>query len=82
MFPPVGEVIDTCIEHSMWDVGEDGHIVEDMWFEALECIGSGQHMKEVVFFPLCIPIEFFKFGQIFGKICHSFMGSTEVLYFS
>ena len=82
MFPPIGKVVDTHIEHGTGDGGRDGCIVKDAWFELLECIGVGQHLEGVVFLPLCIPIELFEFGQVFSKICHSLVGPAEALYFS
>ena len=82
MFPTIDEVVDTCIEYGTRDGGGKGHVMKNMQFEASEHIGVGQHTKGVVFLPPHIPIEFFKFGQILGEICHSFVGLVESLYFS
>ena len=82
VFPPIGEIIDACIKHGVGDIGGERGIVEDAWLESLVCIGMGQCMEGVVLFPLCVQIEFFKFCQIFGKVCHSVMGVTEALDFS
>jgi len=82
MFPPIGEIVDTGIEHGMGNVGGEGGIVEDMWLEVVKCVGTSQCSKQVVLFPSCVPVEFFEVHQVLGKVCHSFMGPAELPHFS
>ncbi len=82
ILPPVGEVGDSCIEYGTGDVGRNGGIMEDTWFESSVCIGATQRVEGVILFPSRIPIEPLKLGQIFGEVCHLLMGVTEALDFS
>ena len=79
VFPPIGEVCDTCIKYGVGNVRGYGGIVEDAWLESLISIGTSQHSEGVVFFPSHIPVEPFKFCQVFCKVGHLLMCIVESL---
>ncbi len=82
VFPPIGEVVDACIEYGAGNVRGYGGIVKDARFKLSVGIGASQHSKGVVLFPSCIPIEFFEPHQILSKVCHSVVSVAKALDFS
>ncbi len=82
IFPPIGEVGDSCVKHGARNVRGYRGIMKDAWFKLSICIGMSQHVKGVVLVPSCVPVKLFEFCQVFGKIHHLLMGVVEALDFS
>ena len=82
IFPPVGEISDSCIEGSRGNVGREGGIVEDAWFESSIGIGMSQHAEGVILVPSSILVKFFEFRQIFSEVSHFLVGIAEALNLS
>jgi len=82
MLPSIGEVSDPCIEYRKRDVGGEGGVMEDTWFESSVCICTGQCAEGIILVPPSIPIELLEFCQVFGEVGHFLVGVAEALDFS
>jgi hypothetical protein len=81
IFPPVGEVVEAGIEHSLRDVRGRRGIMEDAWLEAAEGVGPCEGSQGVLFLPTHIIIQFLEVGQIFGQVSDVIVGPAEALHF-
>ena len=82
MLPSIGEVSDPCIEYRKRDVGGEGGVMEDTWFESSVCICAGQRAEGIILVPPSIPVEPFEFCLIFSKVGHLLVGVAEMLNLS
>jgi len=82
VFPPVGEVSNSCVEYSGRNVRGERGIVEDARFKSLVHVGMSQGAEGVILVPPSVPIEPLELCQVFGEVGHFLVGVAEALDFS